>query len=180
MTDMETGFGLDRATVLQLHAHLQSTSASPLAFGNLYNHCLASGLWSTQKELAKDLGVTTTRVSRCRAASRLPPELLEALKKTESLTYRSLMIMVDVVNQTGLAAARERAKYIPPRCTVRQIQSFMLGMEVSPSRGSLFRISAGPRNRYLRIDTPYVLKILDRQKEFEDMLHFVASVTFGK
>jgi len=169
----------DEESAVAAHASFRSSGASPVAFGWLYGRCLELGLWPNQRTMANALGTTPTRVSRCLAANRLPPELLAALHNTRSVSYRSLMTMIDIVNSTGVAVARERAKRIPPRCTFSQIKTFMLGMEVSSASGSAFRISAGPRNRYLRIDTPHVEKILAKQKEFEDILQFVASVTFS-
>jgi hypothetical protein len=170
----------DEASAVAAHADLRRSGASPLAFGRLYGRCLELGLWPNQRTLANALGTTPTRVSRCLAANRLPPELLRALHNARSVSYRSLMTMIDIVNSTGDAVARERAKRIPPRCTFSQIKSFLLGMEVSSAPSPAFRISAGPRNRYLRIDTPHVVKILAKQKEFEDLLQFVASITLSK
>jgi hypothetical protein len=170
----------DKESAVAEHAYLRRSGASPLTFGRFYRRCLKLGLWPNQRTLANALETTPTRVSRCLAANRLPNELLQALHNARSLSFRSLRTMIDIVNSIGVAVARERAMRIPPRCTFSQIKSFMLGMDVAPVSSSAFRISAGPRNRYLRIDTPHVETILANQKEFEDTLQLVASAFLRK
>ena len=170
----------DEESAVAAHASCVSSGASPLDFGQLYGRCLELDIWPTQKALANALGVTTTRVSRCLAATRLPPELLNALKDARSVSYRSLTRMIDVVNRTGETVARERAKHIRPHYTLRQIESVMLGTALSPPQAFEFRITPGPRNKYLRIETPHVREILAKLDQFQGMLLLFADFNLRK
>jgi hypothetical protein len=170
----------DRQLAIATHARLVNSGASPLDLGGLYDRCLKQQIWPTQRALAEDLGISTTRVSRCKAATGLPGELLRALRDAD-VSYKSLIRIMYIVKHTGAAVARNRARQIPQKSTLKDIESILLGAEAPPGTAFGFKITLGPQNKYLRVHTPHMKKIIPKITELEKLLEaFVPTLALFK
>jgi len=159
-----------RESAIAKHSQLQQTGASPLDLGHFYVRCLELGLWPTQISLAKDVAVSATRVSRCISATRLPEEVLRALRDTGSVSYKSLGKVMYIVNRTGVDAARERARRIPKGSKFNEIEAILLGAAARQPSAIELKVTLGPQNKYLRIHSAQIDKIIPRMREFQAML----------
>jgi hypothetical protein len=160
----------DRESAIAKHRQLQQMGASPLELGYFYVRCLGLRMWTTQTSLAKDMTVSTTRVSRCISATRLPEEILRALRDAGTVSYKSLMKVMYIVNRTGVRTARERARRIPKGSNYKEIEATLLGVDERRPSAIELKVTLGPQNKYLRIHSTQIDKIIPRMREFQAML----------
>jgi hypothetical protein len=159
-----------RESAIAKHRQLQQMDASPLDLGHFYVRCLELRVWSTQTSLSKDMAVSATRVSRCISATKLPEEVLRVLRDTGSVSYKSLAKVMYIVNRTGVHTARERARRIPKGSNFNEIEAILLGAAARQPSATELKVTLGPQNKYLRIHSAQIDKIIPRMQEFQAML----------
>lgn len=159
----------DRESAIAKHRQLEQMGAPPLELGYFYFRCLELRMWPTQTSLAKDMAVSPTRVSRCISATKLPEEVLQALRDAGAVSYKSLVKTMYIVSRTDLHTARERARRIPKGSNFKEIEAILLGADVRQS-GMELKVTLGPQNKYLQIHSAQIDKIISRMPEFQALL----------
>jgi hypothetical protein len=175
--DLDARANVERA--IAKHRQLEQAGASPLELGYFYVRCLELRMWPTQTSLAKAMAVSPTRVSRCISATKLPEEVLQALRDAGSVSYKSLAKIIYIVKRTDLHTARERARRIPKGSNFKQIEAILLGAAAPQSDAMELKVTLGPQNKYLRIHSAQIDKIISRMPEFQAMLSVLFALMVG-
>ena len=74
------------------------------------------------------------------------------------------------MNGTGIPTARERARRIPKDSNSKEIEATLLGVDDRRPGAIELKVTLGPQNKYLRIHSTQIDKIIPRRPEFQAML----------
>ncbi|WP_321817820.1 MULTISPECIES: hypothetical protein [unclassified Paraburkholderia] len=92
---------LDQITARGMHDQIRANQCSNYELGVFYRSLLTSGVWTTQRDLAADLGVSTPILSRLLSLARISPIIVDALGGASAITFRTGKLILDAIERLG-------------------------------------------------------------------------------
>ena len=92
---------LDQNAARAMHDQIRTNQCSKFELGAFYHSLLASGVWTTQRALAADLGVSAPILSRLLSLARISPAVVGALGGASLITFRAGTLMLDAIERLG-------------------------------------------------------------------------------
>ncbi len=84
-----------------MHDQIRANQCSNYELGVFYRSLLTSGVWTTQRDLAADLGVSTPILSRLLSLARISPIIVDALGGASAITFRTGKLILDAIERLG-------------------------------------------------------------------------------
>jgi hypothetical protein len=155
---------------------LRDRKASPLTYGRFYQRLLDARVFATQLELSIGLSVSKGHVSKALKAARLPPEVLRVFGPEPRVSFRVVDALTELVAVIGVKRLTTRAGQLGERSdlTVTQILDSLVRGEPPSHLPRSIKMSVGRGGRYIRIESPDIVKMISRLQELETALNLAA------
>jgi hypothetical protein len=153
-----------RKQAIRHHAKLREQKASAPTYGRFYQCLLDHKVWTTQRELSIELSISKGHVSKAIKAARLPPEVLRVFGPERRVSFRVTGALSELVAVVGVEKIITRARQLEerPDLTVTHILDCLV-RGVTPHRlPHSFELSVGRGGRYIRMDSPDIVKMISR------------------
>lgn len=109
MIETNDEFANGRSHSRRLLNSLRSDAAGPYTLGAYYERDIRSGIWPSQRALAKALSVSVSHVSRCIAVSQLSGTVVAAFGSSEKISFRLGSQLLSIREAIGAAEMDRRA-----------------------------------------------------------------------
>jgi predicted DNA-binding protein (UPF0251 family) len=165
-------------TAKNAHDALRAQTVSAVRLGDFYRDVLASGLWTSQAAMSRDMGVSTSKISRALTAARLPKEVVTAFDHGEAVTYRRAHAINSLILALGKDAIRRKATLLPKLRTLT-VEQFVLAVVKEPFMGSNDRgisLVVDEPSRSIRIETACFEQLRVHLRELERFVRLAADV----
>jgi hypothetical protein len=182
MSSETSRFVESREQAIRHHAKLREQKASAPTYGRFYQCLLDHKVWTTRRELSIELSISKGHVSKAINAARLPPEVLQVFGPARRVSFRVTGALSELVAVVGVEKIIARAEQLGerPDLTVTQVLDCLV-RGVTPNREPrAFELSVGRGGRYIRIDSPDILKMISRLHELETALNLAMEMASYK
>jgi hypothetical protein len=102
----------DRAKAISQHSKFKGKAAA-VDYGHFYRAMLNDGVWSSQRQIAVDLGLSRDMVARRIALAQVPDEVATAFGGAEFLSLRTAKAIASIMAMIGTEQIRANAAKIP-------------------------------------------------------------------
>jgi ubiquinone biosynthesis protein UbiJ len=102
----------DRAKAISQHSKFKGKAAA-VDYGHFYRAMLNDGVWSSQRQIAVDLGLSRDMVARRIALAQVPDEVATVFGGAESLSLRTAKAIASIMAMIGTEQIRANAAKIP-------------------------------------------------------------------
>lgn len=173
----------NRRTAVAIHARLRENSCPPFELGRFYRYLLDRKLWTSQGELAKDLGASTASVSRALSIYRIPDEIIGVVGGPTRMTHRLAKGIVDLIETLGTEIVIQNAARLtfdPLRSNSDLLTALATGQELSTSVS--VKLTLDPSGRFIRLKSPYLDDLVKRLPTIEALINWLIqahSITEG-
>ncbi|WP_175035798.1 hypothetical protein [Burkholderia lata] len=161
----------DRATAIAHHANLRRSDSPPIVLGRFYREQLDRGWWPSQAQLAADLNVSASIVTRSIRAANLPQEVIDVLGGVSRISFRVAETMTLLVREVGSDVIIRRAMTVPDGTTPAIAKSILCTGDVRVESPLKLRLSLGANGRHLRIDSPDIQRVVPHLSILEKMVN---------
>lgn len=162
----------NKRTARAVHDEIRAKATSSYELGILYRGFLRQRLWRTQRELAKDLHVSSPKVSRCIALAGVPHEVVDALGGPGNLSFRIGELLLGALNAHGeesiVARAREAKRIGYTR--VDEFIEYVVADRIPEQNVEKVRIRLGRDKKSLRVEVPGLARLIPHLPRLEDWL----------
>ncbi|MFM0147728.1 hypothetical protein [Paraburkholderia sp. RL18-085-BIA-A] len=165
-----------REQALQQHMLLRDQKAPALTYGRFYQRLLGVGVFTTQLDLSIGLSVSKGHVSKALKAARLPPEVLRVFGPERRMSFRVVDALTELAGVIGAKTLTTRAEQLGERSglTVSEILDSLVRGETPSHLPRSIKMSIGRGGRYIRIESPDIVKMISRLHELETALNLAA------
>lgn len=148
----------NKRMAMTLHRQMRANGASIVRMGEFYAAMLRRGLWPNQAAMAAGLAVSTSNVSRCMTAARLPADLVDAAGGDTQITFSLAERFDFLVAQLGIHTVSERARRLPRGLSIPKIEHALL--TGAPPLANEVTISVSENRTHLIIESARLQSIL--------------------
>jgi hypothetical protein len=173
--NIEVGGVPNRRTAIAIHARLREDSCSPFELGRFYRYLLHRQLWTSQGELAKDMGTSTASVSRALSINRIPEEIIGVAGGSTRITYRLAKGIVDLIEILGTERVIQNAvrlSFDPLRSNNDLLTALATGQEMATSAISV-KLTLDHSGRFIRLKSPNLDDLVKRLSTIEALLNWL-------
>ncbi|MBN3837410.1 hypothetical protein [Burkholderia sp. Ac-20344] len=168
-----------RATAFAQHANLRRAESPPIVLGRFYREQLDRGWWPSQAQLAADLNVSASIVTRSIRAAGLPQEVIDVLGGVSRISFRTAEAMTVLVRELGSDVIVRRAMSVPGGTTPAIARSILCTGDVRVESPLKLRLSLGANGRHIRIDSPDIQRVVPHLSILEKMVNALLPSLIG-
>lgn len=155
--------------VLQYHRLLRDRETSALSYGRFYHRLLEARVFATQRELSVALSVSKGHVSKALKSTRLPADVLRVFGSEAEVSFRVVEALAELVQVVGVKTLTMRANRLGKRSdlSATHILEALARSEPQSDLSNSISMSVGRGGRYIRIESPNIVKLISRLHELE-------------
>ncbi|WP_081421357.1 hypothetical protein [Burkholderia contaminans] len=169
----------NRATVIAQHANLRQADSPPIVLGRFYREQLDRGWWPSQAQLAADLKVSASIVTRSIRAASIPQEVVDVLGGVSRISFRTAEAIAVLVREFGSDVIIRRAESVPDGTPPAIARSILCTGDVCLENPQKLRLSLGANGRHIRIDSPDIQRVVPHLSILERMVNALLPSLIG-